>query len=118
MSTKRIFAKNLTSIDLMPILQEWLSEQGYKVYVVANRIDTVIDGAKLKIVIEDYGKGCIVNIFGQPEYIQRVISYVSEISEFGHLLKQCEYCGVEFSAEQERCPNCGAYRRGKKRNRT
>jgi len=115
MSAKHIFAKNLTSSDLIPLLQEWLSKQGYEIRTVANRIDASIDDAKLKILIEDYGKGCTINIFGTSENAKSVASYISEISDFGYASASCEYCGTMFSAEQSKCPQCGAYRKSKKK---
>jgi rRNA maturation endonuclease Nob1 len=114
MSAKHIFAKNQTSIELIPLLQEWLSKQGYEVCIVANRIDASIDEAKLKILIEDYGKGCTINIFGTAENAQAVASYLSEISEFGYTSSPCEYCGTIFPTEQGKCPRCGAYRKFKR----
>ena len=112
--SKHIFAKNLTSVELIPLLQEWFSEQGYEICTVANRIDASIDEASLKILVEDYGKGCAVNIFGTPENTEAVASYLSEFSEFGYASAPCEYCGTLFSTEQPKCPQCGAPRRSRK----
>jgi hypothetical protein len=111
MSSKLVFVKGLSSVDLIPTLQEWFSNHGYEVYTVANRIDAVMSSVTLKILLEDYGKGCTVNISGPVDHVRGVISYLSEISKFGHSTTQCEYCGVAFSTEQEKCPNCGAFRR-------
>jgi len=111
---KHIFAKNLTSVELIPLLQEWLSEQGYKICTVANRIDASIDEASLKILVEDYGKGCMVNILGTPENAKSVAYYLTELLEFGCTSAPCEYCGTIFSTEQPKCPHCGAPRKPKK----
>jgi len=117
MPTKHIFVKNLTLRDLMPMLQSWFSDQGYEVNTVANRIDAIMNGVTVKILIEDYGKGCTVSISGTPENVEKVASYVSEISEFGHTCAPCEYCGTLFSTEQSHCPHCGAPRKSKKASR-
>jgi rubrerythrin len=117
MSARHMFIRNLASSDLMPMLQEWFSEQGYEVNTVANRIDAVMSGTTLKILFEDYGKGCTVIMSGTQEHIQKVVSYLSEISRFGHTSTPCEYCGVAFSIEEEKCPHCGAYRKTSKSNR-
>ena len=114
MSAKHIFSKNLTSSDLIPLLQEWLSKQGYEICTVANRIDASNDDAKLKILIEDYGKGSTIKIFGTSENAKSVASFIAEISKFGYTSAPCEYCGAMFSAEQSKCPQCGAYRKFKK----
>jgi rRNA maturation endonuclease Nob1 len=101
----------------MPVMLEWLSEQGYEVNTVANRIDAEMDGVTAKIIFEDYAKGCTVNMSGPTERIQRIAAYISEISEVGGSSSQCPYCGVVFSTEQEKCPNCGAYRKSIKQHR-
>jgi len=106
-----MLVKNLTSRDLMPMLQEWFSEKGYEINTVANRIDVVISGATLKIIFEDSGKNCTVIMSGMPHHVQKVVSYLSEISKFGCTTAPCEYCGAVFSTEAEKCPNCGAYRK-------
>ena len=117
MPTKHTFAKNLTSVEMIPMLQEWLSEQGYEVCIVANRIDAFLGEAKLKILIEDYGKGCAIRIYGEPENIKKVASYISEISAFGYTSALCEYCGTLFSTDQSICPHCGAPRKFKQKSK-
>lgn len=114
MPAKLVFVKNLSMNEVMPILASWFSDQEYDVNSVANRIDATMDRVTLKILIEDYGKGCTVSITGPPESIDKVVSYLSEISEFGSTTAQCEYCGTLFSTEQSNCPHCGAYRKSKK----
>jgi hypothetical protein len=114
MPDKLVFVKNLSILELMPMLESWFSEQEYSVNTIANRIDAAINGVKLKILIEDYGKGCTVSITGPPESIDKVTSYLSEISEFGSTTVQCEYCGTLFSTEVSNCPHCGAQRKAKK----
>jgi rubrerythrin len=111
MAARHMLVKNLTSHDLMPMLQEWLSEKGYEINTVANRIDAVMSGATLKMIFEDYGKNCTVIMSGMSDHIQMVVSYLSEISKLGYTTAPCEYCGVVFSTEVEKCPNCGAYRK-------
>jgi len=113
MPTKLVSVKSLSFNDLMPMLINWFSEQGYEVNTVANRIDATIRGVTLKILLEDFGKGCTVNISGASEYIEKVMSYISEISELGYETAPCEYCGVLFSKERTKCPNCGAPRKSK-----
>jgi len=117
MPTKHTFAKNLTSVDMIPMLQEWFSEQGYEVCIVANRIDAFLGETKLKILIEDYGKGCAIRIYGEPENIEKVASYISEISTFGCTSAPCEYCGTLFSTGQSICPHCGAPRKSKQKGK-
>jgi len=117
MSARHVFVKNLSLSVLMPTLMNWFSEQGYEVNTVANRIDAMIGGATLKILLEDFGKGCIVIISGTPQHIEKVVSYISEISELGYETAPCKYCGVLFSKEKTQCPNCGAPRKSKKPTR-
>jgi hypothetical protein len=112
-----MFVKNLSLNILMPTLINWFSEQGYEVNTVANRIDAMIGGVNLRILLEDFGKGCTVNISGASEYIEKVMSYISGISELGYETAPCEYCGVLFSKEKTQCPNCGAPRKSKKLTR-
>jgi hypothetical protein len=118
MPTKHVLVKNLVLRDLMPMLQNWFSDQGYEVNTVANRIDAIIDGITLKILIEDYGKSCTVSISGPLENLEKVTSYISEISELGYTSAPCEYCGTLFSTEQSICPHCGAPRKTKKTSRS
>jgi hypothetical protein len=117
MSARHIFVRNLTSYDLMPMLQDWFSEKGYEINTVANRLDATVNGVTLKMIFEDSGKNCTVIISGMPDYIQKVVSYLSEISKLGYTTTPCEYCGVAFSTEAEKCPNCGAYRKMGKINK-
>ena len=117
MSTKHMFVKSLSLNDLMPMLVNWFSEHGYEVNTVANRIDAMMGGITLRILVEDFGKGCTINISGAPEHVEKVMSYISEISELGYETAPCEYCGVLFSKEKTQCPNCGAPRKSKKLTR-
>jgi len=111
MPAKLVFVKNLSMNEVIPMLVSWFSDQEYDISTVANRIDATMDSVTLKILVEDYGKGCTVSITGPPESIKKVVSYVSEISEFGSTTAECGYCGTLFSTEQSNCPHCGAQRK-------
>jgi len=113
MSEKHLFAKNLMCNDVMPLLVGWFSEHGYEVNTVANRIDAIMGNVTLSFLIEDFGKGCTIRMSGPPEHIQKVVSYVSQISELGFETAPCDYCKVSFPKNQVQCPNCGAFRKTK-----
>jgi hypothetical protein len=111
MPAKLVFVKNLSMNEVIPMLVGWFSDQGFDINTVANRIDATMDSVTLKILVEDYGKGCTVSITGPPESTKKVVSYVSEISEFESTTTQCEYCETLFSTELSNCPHCGAKRK-------
>lgn len=113
MSKKHLFVKNITLNDIMPMLVGWFSEHGYEVNTVANRIDAAMGNITLSFLIEDFGKGCTISMSGPPEHIQKVESYISQISELGFETASCDYCKVLFSKNQVKCPNCGAFRKTK-----
>lgn len=95
----------------MPIIESWLSDEGYQVSTVANRIQGAKGNIRLAVLLEDYAQGCSIRMLGPMEHVQSLRKYLDTLSTLDNQLTACAYCDTNYSTTEEKCPNCGAHRR-------
>ena len=105
---RHVFVRGLFLGDLMPMLQAWLSNNNYDIHIVANRIDATKNQSTVKLLFDDYTRGCIVRLLGRTEDVEGIIAHISKISMFENGLVVCDFCGAAIPPKTAECPKCGA----------
>jgi len=106
MAQRSVIAEKHSMYELIPILENWLMESSYSLTRIANRIDAEKTGTLVKIFLEDYSSGCLIKVFSDDEFFERLREYLSEKNLLYYLI-ECPYCGKTLEASNKNCPFCG-----------
>lgn len=107
MAVKSVFAEKRDLYDLIPVIQNWLIENGYDVTAIANRIDAKKGESIVTLFLENYPAGCLIKVISSDQFFENLREYLSK----QHLLTyqiSCPYCGKVVEASKTKCPFCGA----------
>lgn len=106
MAVKSVFAEKRDLYDLIPVIQNWLIENGYHVSAIANRIDAKNGESNITLFLENYPSGCLIKVLSHDQFFEDLKEYLSK----QHLLSyqiSCPYCGRAVEASKRKCPFCG-----------
>lgn len=109
--TRHVYIKKLKTNDLMPIIEAWLSDQGFHVSTVANKVQGARATIRLAVLLEDYAQGCSIRMSGPPEQMQSLKTYLDTVPTTDSQWIVCDYCDTKYSTNDNKCPNCGAHRK-------
>ena len=132
MSVKPIIVKNYNMHNLMPLVEIWLSDKGFSVSIVANKIEGFkktgfFSSMEVVLFFEDYPEGCVIRPVGFPsELYEQLNEYVKslppkelkedtiikerEVIQKEVVLIKCSYCGSMMQQTDLFCRHCGAKR--------
>jgi|YelNatPaOPRAMG01_1025707.scaffolds.fasta_scaffold90618_2 hypothetical protein len=107
MSLKSAFAEKRSMYELIPIIQNWLIENGYHVSIIANRIDAKKEEVTVKLFFENYPSGCLIKVVSDEQFFSNLKAFLASRHLLNYFIS-CSYCGRKFEASRNSCPFCGA----------
>jgi rRNA maturation endonuclease Nob1 len=107
MKSKSILSEKHDMGEVIPVIENWLSENGYSVTVLANRIDAENVDTKVRIFFDDYSAGCLIKIYSNPTFFDQLKRFLAQKKLLTYRIS-CSYCNREIEVSQTQCPYCGA----------
>jgi hypothetical protein len=107
MKSKSILSEKHHMGEVIPVIESWLSENGYAVTILANRIDAVNVDTRVRIFFDNYLAGCVIKIYSNPTFFDQLKRFLSRKKLLTYHIS-CSYCNREIEVSQTQCPYCGA----------
>jgi hypothetical protein len=106
-AVQTLFAERRGLDDLLPIVEHWLTTQGYRVTVLANRVDAQREAEVQRLFFETYRSGCLIKVYADPAFFTGLQQYLADQQLLSYLMP-CPYCQRKVEAGQATCPYCTA----------
>ena len=107
MIVESILAERRTMYELIPVIEEWLLENGYSTNIIANRIDAQKGPSYITIFLENFPTGCTIKVTSNESFF---FDNLKKHLSSKHLLTYkipCRYCGRQTEQSNQQCPFCG-----------
>jgi hypothetical protein len=93
--------------ELIPVIENWLLGNGYRVDTIANRIDAQKVSIYVTLFLENFPTGCNLKVSSNDGFFfENLKKYLSR----KHLLSyriSCPYCRRITERSNQQCPFCG-----------
>jgi rRNA maturation endonuclease Nob1 len=107
MSLRSVLAEKRSMYELIPVIENWLIENGYILTTIANRIDAEGKGITARLFFEDYSSGCLVKVVSNEQFFMELKAFLSNQQLLSYRIS-CSYCGRTFESSKGSCPYCSA----------
>jgi hypothetical protein len=95
--------------ELIPVIEEWLLENGYSVDIIANRIDVQKESSYMTLFLENFPTGCTIKVTSnERSFFDNLKKYLSSKNLLTYKII-CSYCGRQTEQSNQQCPFCGGH---------